>query len=151
MASAASRPGVLMPVPGHLRRSQMAEGRSKALNQDALGADSAGGNPHGMNAIAIRAMAAVGVGISGHSGKRPEDLAIEVDSVVTVSDCANESCPVFPASILGVQGGCDARLGWPRARRTTMTPCRTTDACVTRFEHSFSLFPSHVPLHNLDR
>jgi arsenate reductase (thioredoxin) len=151
MASAASRPRVLMPFTGNSRRSQMAEGRSKALNQDALGADSAGGNPHGMNAIAIRAMAAVGVGISGHSGKRPEDLGIEGNVVVTVSNSANESCPVFPASILVVHVGYDARPGWPRARRTAKTPCRTTDACVTRFEHSFSLFPSHEPLHNLDR
>ena len=151
MASAASRPGVLMPFTGHSRRSQMAEGCVKALKPDAIEAYAAGTNSHGMNAFAIRVMAEAGVGISGHSGKRSEDLGIEGNVVVTVSNAANEYCPVFPASIPGVHVGCDARPGWPRARRTTKTPCRTTDACVPRFEHSFSLFPSHVPLHNLDR
>jgi arsenate reductase len=107
MASAADRPRVLFLCTGNSCRSQMAEGWAKALKSDAIEAFSAGTNPHGMNPLAIRAMAEVGVDISGHSSKRPEDLGIEFDFVVTVCDSANESCPIFPARTRVVHVGFD--------------------------------------------
>ncbi len=107
MASAASRSRVLFLCTGNSCRSQMAEGWAKALKPDAIEAYSAGTNPHGMNPLAIRAMAEVGVDISGHSSKRPEDLGIEFDFIVKVCDSANESCPVFPARTRVVHAGFD--------------------------------------------
>lgn len=107
MASAADRPRVLFLCTGNSCRSQMAEGWAKALKPDAIEAYSAGTNPHAMNRLAIRAMAEVGIDISGHSSKRPEDLGIEFDFVVTVCDAAHESCPVFPARTRVVHVGFD--------------------------------------------
>ncbi len=97
MAAADLRPRVLFLCTGNSCRSQMAEGWAKALKSDVIEAFSAGTNPHGMNPLAIGAMAEAGVDISGHSSKRPEDLGVEFDYVVTVCDSAHESCPIFPA------------------------------------------------------
>lgn len=107
MASAANRPRVLFLCTGNSCRSQMAEGWAKALKSNEVDAFSAGTHPHGLNPLAIRAMAEVGVDISGHSSKRPQDLGIEFDFVVTVCDSANESCPIFPARTRLVHAGFD--------------------------------------------
>lgn len=97
MAVVDIRPRVLFLCTGNSCRSQMAEGWAKALKADVIEAFSAGTDPHGMNPLALRAMAEVGVDMSGHSSKRPQDIGIEFDYVVTVCDSANESCPFFPA------------------------------------------------------
>lgn len=85
----------------------MAEGWAKHLKSDRIEAFSAGTDPHGLNPLAVKAMAEAGVDISGHSSKRPEDLGIEFDFVVTVCDAANESCPVFAAKTRIVHIGFD--------------------------------------------
>jgi len=85
MASAARPLRVLFLCTGNSCRSQMAEGWAKALKSDVIEACSAGTSPHGMNPLAIRAMAAVGIDISGHSSKRPGDLGIEFYFVVTAA------------------------------------------------------------------
>jgi SAM-dependent methyltransferase/protein-tyrosine-phosphatase len=59
---------------------------------------SSGTNPHGLNRLAVRAMAEAGVDISGHTSKRPEDIGVAFDVVVTVCDSAHESCPVMPGA-----------------------------------------------------
>ncbi|MFN9077994.1 MAG: arsenite methyltransferase, partial [bacterium] len=38
------------------------------------------------------------VDISGHASKRPEDIGVPLDVVVTVCDSSHESCPVFPGA-----------------------------------------------------
>lgn len=85
----------------------MAEGWARALKPDAIDAYSAGTSPHGLNPLAIRAMAEVGVDISRHTSKRPQDLGIDFDYVVTVCDSAHESCPLFPARTRVVHVGFD--------------------------------------------
>lgn len=85
----------------------MAEGWARHLKSDQLSAYSAGTNPHGLNPLAVKAMAEAGVDISTHASKRPQDLAIEFDFVVTVCDAANESCPVFPAKTRVIHVGFD--------------------------------------------
>ena len=85
----------------------MAEGWAKALKSDVIEAFSAGTNPHGMNPLAIRAMGEVGIDISGHSSKRPEDLGVEFDFVITVCDSAHESCPLYPARTRVIHVGFD--------------------------------------------
>jgi arsenate reductase len=73
----------------------MAEGWAHHLKASVLDAYSAGTHPHGLNPLAVRAMAEVGVEISTHTSKRPQDLGVAFDVVVTVCDSAHEACPVF--------------------------------------------------------
>jgi arsenite methyltransferase len=76
----------------------MAEGWARALRADRLEAHSAGTGPHGLNPLAVRAMREVGIDISSHTSKRPEDINLPFDVVVTVCDSAHECCPVFPGT-----------------------------------------------------
>jgi arsenate reductase len=79
----------------------MAEGFARALRGDELDAHSAGTNPHGLNPLAVQAMAEVRIDISGQTPKTPQDLAaagVRVDVVVTVCDSAHEACPVIPGA-----------------------------------------------------
>lgn len=94
MQSAKPRPRVLFLCTGNSCRSQMAEGWARALKSDSIDAYSAGTAPHGLNPLAVRAMAEVGLDISRYTSKRPEDCGVEFDFVVTVCDAAHESCPI---------------------------------------------------------
>jgi arsenate reductase (thioredoxin) len=89
---------VLFLCTGNSCRSQMAEGWAQALRSDRIRAYSAGTKPHGLNPLAVRAMAEVGVDISTHASKRPEDLGVSFDVVVTICDSAHESCPILPGA-----------------------------------------------------
>jgi arsenate reductase (thioredoxin) len=104
-AAEPTRPSVLFLCTGNSCRSQMAEGWAKHLRADRIEAYSAGTGPHGLNPLAVKAMAEAGVDITGHTSKRPEDLGIEFDFVVTVCDAASEACPVFPAKTRIVHTG----------------------------------------------
>lgn len=99
---------VLFLCTGNSCRSQMAEGWAKALKPDTIDAHSAGTSPHGMNRLAVEAMREVGVDITTHHSKHPDELAsIPFDYVVTVCDAAHESCPVFPGHARVVHAGFD--------------------------------------------
>jgi len=79
-------------------RSQMAEGWLRYLAHARYEAHSAGIQRGQVHALAIRAMAEVGIDISHHTSKLVVGLVHEPwDYVVTVSDHANETCPIFPA------------------------------------------------------
>lgn len=92
-----SKPRVLFLCTGNSCRSQMAEGFARALRGDQLEAYSAGVDPHGMNPLAVQAMAEAGVDISSHHSKHLDELRdVKFDYVVTVCGHANETCPVFP-------------------------------------------------------
>ena len=86
---------VLFLCTGNSCRSQMAEGWARALKSDCIEAYSAGTDPQGMNRLAIRAMAEAGVDISAHWSKRPQEIGVPFDVVVTVCDSAHEACPYF--------------------------------------------------------
>lgn len=86
---------VLFLCTGNSCRSQMAEGWARALKSDELVAYSAGTDPHGLNPMAVRAMAEAGVDISFHTSKRPEEVGSPFDVVVTVCSSAYEACPVL--------------------------------------------------------
>lgn len=105
--AAAERIKVLFLCTGNSCRSQMAEGWAKALRADTVEAYSAGTNPQGVNRLAVQAMREVGVDITGHYSKRPEELGVAFDFVVTVCDSAHESCPVFPGGARVVHVGFD--------------------------------------------
>lgn len=62
-----------------------------------LEAYSAGIERHGLNPLAVKVMAEVGVDISLHQSKIIEELSVrEFDWVITVCGHANETCPFFP-------------------------------------------------------
>jgi len=77
-------------------RSQMAEGLLRALGGEHFEAFSAGTEATQVRPLAIRAMAELGIDISGQESKTLERfLDKPFDAVITVCDQANESCPVF--------------------------------------------------------
>jgi len=86
-------------------RSQMAEGLLRHLGGDRVEVASAGTEARGVNPLAVRAMAEMGVDLRGHASKTLDRFVGERwDDVITVCDSANESCPVFP--------GASRRLHW---------------------------------------
>lgn len=88
---------VLFLCTGNACRSQMAEGWARHLKSALIDAYSAGVEPHGMNADAVRVMREAGVDISGQRSKHVDELKdVSFDCVVTVCGHAHESCPVFP-------------------------------------------------------
>jgi arsenate reductase len=101
-------PRVLFLCTGNACRSQMAEGWARHLHGDRLDAGSAGTNPHGVDPRAVRAMAEVGVDISGHTSTALDPAeAASLDLLVTVCDRAHESCPVLPGATRIVHRGFD--------------------------------------------
>ena len=94
------RLNVLFLCTGNSCRSQMAEGWAQHLRGDRIDAHSAGVSPHGMNRLAVAAMAEAGVDISAAAGYRSkhvdELLSVPFDYVVTVCGHAAETCPMFP-------------------------------------------------------
>jgi arsenate reductase len=86
-------------------RSQMAEGLLRQLGGAGVEVASAGTEARGVNPLAVRAMAEIGIDLRGHASKTLERFVGERwDDVITVCDSANESCPVFP--------GARRRLHW---------------------------------------
>ncbi len=80
-------------------RSQMAEGLLRYLDGEQFEALSAGTQATQVRPLAIKAMAELGIDISGHPSKTLERYLNEpFDEVITVCDAAAEACPVFPGA-----------------------------------------------------
>ncbi len=82
-------------------RSQMAEGLLRHYYGDRFEAYSAGTVATSVNPYAVRAMAELGIDISGQRSKSAVELleqGVEVDVVVTVCDRARGECPTFPGA-----------------------------------------------------
>jgi len=78
-------------------RSQMAEGFLRRLGADRFEVASAGTQARGVNPLAARAMAEIGIDLHGHTSKTLDRfLGERWDYVITVCDSANEACPVVP-------------------------------------------------------
>ncbi len=107
MTHVEKKPRVLFLCTGNSCRSQMAEGWARHLKSNQMDAYSAGTKPHGLDPRAVQVMREAGVDISGHTSKRPEDIGVEFDYVVTVCDSAQETCPVFSARTRVVHVGFD--------------------------------------------
>ena len=102
------RPRVLFLCTGNSCRSQMAEGWARHLLADQVDAVSAGTEPHGLNPLAVKAMASAGVDISGHTSKTVDACDPDtLDLVVTVCGHANENCPVFLGNTRVIHHGFD--------------------------------------------
>src|SRR5579863_8424187 len=80
-------------------RSQMAEGLLRSLGGDSFEVFSAGTEATLVRPLAIRAMAELGIDISGQQSKTLDRFLNEpFDEVITVCDTAAEACPVFPGA-----------------------------------------------------
>ena len=101
----ADAPRVLFLCTHNSARSQMAEGLLRHLSGGRVEAHSAGTAATAVRPLAIRAMAEVGIDVSGQTSKTLHRyLGEPFDAVITVCDDANESCPFFP--------GARERLHW---------------------------------------
>lgn len=95
------RKRVLILCTGNSCRSQMAEGWVNHLLAPAWEARSAGTRPAAaVHPLAVRAMAEVGIDISGGIPEHVEAYLDQPwDLAVTVCDSARESCPLFPRPV----------------------------------------------------
>ena len=101
-------PRVLFLCTGNSCRSQMAEGWARHLLADQIEACSAGTDPHGLNPLAVKAMAKAGVDISSHTSKTIDACDPDtLDLVITVCGHANEHCPVFTGRTRVIHQGFD--------------------------------------------
>jgi arsenate reductase len=99
---------VLFLCTGNACRSQIAEAWARHLKADVLEAYSAGTHPRGLDPLAVKAMAEVGLDISSQPSKALTDVAhIPFDYVITVCSDANDTCPVFPGHARVVHVGFD--------------------------------------------
>ena len=88
---------VLFVCTGNSCRSQMAEGMLMHYGKDKFEVFSAGLEPSYIHPLAIKAMAELGIDLTGQHSKTVNELLEEEFSyVITVCDSAKERCPVFP-------------------------------------------------------
>ena len=92
-----NKPKVLFLCTGNSCRSQMAEALLRNRAGDRFEVASAGTRPAGLNPLAVRAMAEIGIDISSRKSKPLEALAgQQFTHLITVCDNAREACPAFP-------------------------------------------------------
>ena len=95
---------VLFLCVANSARSQMAEGLARAVAPTGVKISSAGSAPSKLNPLAVKALAELGIDISGQRAKSVADLPPgDVDVVVTL--CAEEVCPVFLGRAMRVHWG----------------------------------------------
>ena len=94
-------PLVLVLCTGNSCRSHMAEGILRQAAGDLLDVHSAGSKPAGyVHPLAIKALAEIGIDISGHDSKHMDEfLDREVETVITVCGNADQACPTFPGQL----------------------------------------------------
>jgi arsenate reductase len=96
MTAPTQKERVLFLCTHNSARSQMAEALLRSLGGDRFEAFSAGTEATRVRPLAIRAMAELGIDISGQESKTLDRYLNEpFDAVITVCDQANEACPVF--------------------------------------------------------
>ena len=78
-------------------RSQLAEGVARKLAPKGIGIFSAGSMPAGVNPLALKALAEIGVDASAQRSKSAAEVPMDAyDTVVTL--CKEEVCPVLPGN-----------------------------------------------------
>ena len=88
------RRSILFLCVANSARSQMAEGLARHKFGGAVSVASAGSAPSRVNPYAVRAMAEVGIDLSGHHSKSVDAIdPAGVELVITL--CAEEECPLF--------------------------------------------------------
>ena len=90
------RKKVLFLCTGNSARSQMAEGLMRHFLGDEFEVFSAGVEPKGVHAKAVKAMREIGVDISRQQSKHAHDLPVkEFDYIITLCDHVAQNCPVI--------------------------------------------------------
>jgi arsenate reductase len=105
-----TKKNILFLCTGNSCRSQMAEGLCRKLKGDIFECYSAGIKTHGLNPNAVKVMAEIGIDISEHYSKTPDDLendGVIFDLVITVCGNAHETCPVFQGNAKIIHKGFD--------------------------------------------
>ena len=78
-------------------RSQMAEGLLRSMGGERVQAFSGGSEPGAVHPLAVEAMQAMNIDISGQRAKHLEQFVGQpFDYIITVCDRVREVCPVFP-------------------------------------------------------
>lgn len=79
----------------------MAEGILRRALGDEFEVASAGSKPAGyVHPLAIRALAEIGIDLSGHHSKHLDEfLERDVETVITVCGNADQACPMFPGQM----------------------------------------------------
>jgi arsenate reductase len=92
---------ILVLCTGNSCRSHLAEGILREALGDSYRVASAGSRPAGyVHPLAIRAMAEIGLDISGHHSKHLDTFLTEnVETVITVCGNADQACPLFPGQV----------------------------------------------------
>ena len=103
-----SKPTLLFLCTGNACRSQMAEGLCRHFCSEQIDCYSAGIERHGLNLLAVEAMAELGIDISQHCSERLDELSQQsFDIVVTLCGHADEHCPVFIGDTQRIHRGFD--------------------------------------------
>ncbi len=100
-ASPSTKPLLLVLCTGNSCRSHLAEGLLRDAAGDLFEVASAGSKPAGyVHPLAVRAMAEVGLDISGHHSKHMNEfLTRQVETVITVCGNADQACPIYPGQV----------------------------------------------------
>jgi arsenate reductase len=97
---------ILFLCTGNSCRSQMAEGLARSLKDETIEVYSAGTEPRGVDPLAVRVMAEIGIDISDQRSKHvAEFTGTEFDYVITLCGHTAEHCPVFPGKTKVVHHG----------------------------------------------
>jgi arsenate reductase (thioredoxin) len=92
---------ILVLCTGNSCRSQMAEGILRHLAVEGQEVFSAGIEAHGLNPLAVKVMAEIGLDISQQSSDLVgQYLGIGITHVITVCDNAAAHCPHFPEHVV---------------------------------------------------
>ena len=90
---------VLFVCTGNSARSQMAEAILRREGGGDFEVFSAGVSPRGVHPLTVRALADIGIDVSGAQSKSTDQFINErFDFVVTVCDRARATCPFFPGA-----------------------------------------------------
>ena len=107
-ASGNGRGTILFLCTGNSCRSQMAEGFARDLAHGKFQIFSAGTEPKGVHALAVRVMDEIGIDISGQRSKSLADIPLDrVHHVITLCGDSDQQCPAL--------GGQVKRSHWPIA------------------------------------
>lgn len=115
---------ILFLCVANAARSQMAEGLARSLLGRDVEVASAGSRPSALHPLAVAAMAELGIDISAHTSKAVSGIDVaSFDLVVTL--CADEVCPLLPASV--------KRLHWPVSDPAGADPAADPEQALAAF------------------
>ena len=95
-----AKPIVYFLCTGNSCRSQMAEGYARKYGEGRIIVYSAGIEQHGLNPLAVKAMAEDGIDISKQTSDLiDEEILKHSEYIVTLCGDANDKCPVPPPGV----------------------------------------------------